>query len=109
MSNDKDSNADSGADYCRVSVGIWTMPASFARKLAHFIELSETEIDVLLSMPARFRDVRAKADIVSDGEWPTDLSLITEGFACRYKLLAGDHRQIMAFLIPGISAICEPC
>jgi len=42
---------------------------------------------------------------VADGEWPDELSLITEGFACRYKLLVGGGRQILAFLIPG--DICE--
>jgi CRP-like cAMP-binding protein len=81
------------------------MPASFARKLAHFIELSAREIDALRSMPARVRDVQARKDIVVDGLWPEELSLITEGFACRYKLLGEGRRQIMAFLIPG--DICD--
>jgi CRP-like cAMP-binding protein len=81
------------------------MPASFARKLAHFIELSALELDVLRSMPAQVRDVPARTDIVVDGRWPEELSLITEGFACRYKLLGKGQRQIMAFLIPG--DICD--
>jgi CRP-like cAMP-binding protein len=81
------------------------MPASFARKLAHFIQLSELELDVLQSMPAQVRDVRARTDIVADGSWPDELGLITEGFACRYKLLSDGRRQIMAFLIPG--DICD--
>src|SRR5262245_54483998 len=81
------------------------MPASFARKLAHLIELSERELDVLRAMPAQVRDVPARADIVVDSEWPAELSLITEGFACRYKQLGDGRRQIMAFLIPG--DICD--
>jgi CRP-like cAMP-binding protein len=81
------------------------MPASFARKLAHFVQLSELEIDVLQSMPARVRDVRARTDIVADSHWPAELSLIVDGFACRYKLLGNGRRQIMAFLIPG--DICD--
>jgi len=81
------------------------MPASFARKLTHFIQLSELEIDVLLSMPAHVRDVGARTDIVADGHWPAELSLILDGFACRYKLLSEGRRQIMAFLIPG--DICD--
>jgi CRP-like cAMP-binding protein len=56
-------------------------------------------------MPAEVRNVRARTDIVADGEWPVELSLITEGFVCRYKLLSGGQRQIMAFLIPG--DICD--
>ena len=81
------------------------MPASFARKLAHFIQLSERELHVLQSVPARLRDVKARTDIVADGQWPAELSLITEGFACRYKCLAHGGRQILAFLIPG--DICD--
>jgi CRP-like cAMP-binding protein len=81
------------------------MPASFARKLAHFIELSEIEQDVLRSMPASLRQVEAQHDIVADGDWPSEQSLLTEGFACRYKLVASGKRQIMALLIPG--DICD--
>ena len=51
------------------------------------------------------RDVQARTDIVADGHWPDELSLITEGFACRYKLVGEGQRQIMAFLIPG--DICD--
>ena len=39
------------------------MPASFARKLAHFIQLSELELAVLRSMPAQVHDVQR--DVVS--------------------------------------------
>jgi CRP-like cAMP-binding protein len=49
--------------------------------------------------------VGARQDIVSDGSQPTDISLISEGFACRYKLLWDGRRQITAFLIPG--DICD--
>jgi CRP-like cAMP-binding protein len=81
------------------------MPVSFTRKLAHFLELSDAELHVLQSMPADMRDVHGGADIVADGDWPSELSLIIEGFACRYKVLADGRRQIMAFLIPG--DICD--
>src|SRR5262245_22108099 len=83
----------------------FAMPISFARKLAHFIELSDAELNVLQSMPAHVRDVESGADIVAEGAWPSELSLITDGFACRYKLLPKGRRQILAFLIPG--DICD--
>jgi CRP-like cAMP-binding protein len=88
-----------------VSFGRGVMPESLARKLAHFIKLSEVEQQILQSMPARHRHVRARSDIVSEGDRLTELSLITEGFACRYKILANGRRQILAFLIPG--DICD--
>src|SRR5215831_8649522 len=81
------------------------MPESLARKLAHFITLSDVEWRVLQSMSARRRQVMARSDIVSEGDRRTELSVITEGFACRYKVLANGRRQILAFLIPG--DICD--
>jgi CRP-like cAMP-binding protein len=81
------------------------MPLSLARKLAHFIRLSDDEWRVLQSMSVRRRQVMARSDVVSEGDQPTELSLITEGFACRYKILVNGRRQILAFLIPG--DICD--
>ncbi|MBV8744828.1 MAG: Crp/Fnr family transcriptional regulator [Xanthobacteraceae bacterium] len=56
-------------------------------------------------MPVRLRQVEARRDIVADGDSPAELSLIAEGFACRYKMLKDGRRQIMAILIPG--DICD--
>jgi CRP-like cAMP-binding protein len=82
------------------------MPESLARKLAHFITLSDVEWRVLQSLPTRRRQVMARSDVVSEGgDRPSELSVITEGFACRYKGLSDGRRQILAFLIPG--DICD--
>jgi CRP-like cAMP-binding protein len=81
------------------------MPGSLVRKLEQFVSLSETEKQVLNAAPARVRQIGAHQDIVSDGDRPRDVSLITEGFACRYKLLGNGRRQILSFLIPG--DICD--
>src|SRR5262245_30459767 len=83
------------------------MPVSFANKLSHLIQLSAVERQVLRSLPSHHRQVRAHRDIVADGDWPAELSLITDGFACRYKLLADGARQIMSVLIPG--DVCDLC
>src|SRR5262245_23883100 len=81
------------------------MPVSLANKLSHLVQLSDAEREVLRSLPAHWHDVQARHDIVVDGDRPAELSLITEGFAFRYKLLADGRRQIMAVLIPG--DICD--
>ncbi len=47
------------------------------------------------------RRVGRRKDLILEGEAPTDVQLVLEGFACRYKVLASGRRQIMAFLIPG--------
>src|SRR5262245_3580610 len=78
-----------------------SMPASLVRKLDQFIPLSDAEKQILYNAPVRVRRVEARRDIVSDGDRPAELSLISQGFACRYKLLADGRRQIMSFLIPG--------
>ena len=81
------------------------MPGSLVRKLEHFTPLSEVEKQIAMRAPLRVRHVGARQDIVSDGSQPADISLICEGFACRYKLLGDGRRQITAFLIPG--DICD--
>ena len=43
----------------------------------------------------------AKRDIISEGERPEFLHLITEGWAARYKIVRSGARQITAILIPG--------
>lgn len=44
---------------------------------------------------------RRGADIISDGETPRYVHMVTSGLACRYKLLDDGRRQITAYLIPG--------
>ena len=40
-------------------------------------------------------------DIIDEGEPPSDVHLVLEGFACSYKVLPNGSRQIFAYLIPG--------
>jgi CRP-like cAMP-binding protein len=81
------------------------MPRSLVRKLEQVISLSDVEKQIAIRAPLRMRHVGARQDIVSDGSRPADISLISEGFACRYRLLGDGRRQITAFLIPG--DICD--
>jgi len=81
------------------------MPGSLVRKLEQITPLSDAEKQIVKDVPTRMRHVRAREDIVCDGSRPPDINLITEGFACRYKLLGDGRRQILSFLIPG--DICD--
>src|SRR5262245_59644940 len=81
------------------------MPGSLVRKLEQFTRLTEAEKQIIMAAPTRSRQVGAGQDIVADGSRPTDISLISDGFACRYKLLGDGRRQILAFVIPG--DICD--
>jgi CRP-like cAMP-binding protein len=81
------------------------MAISLVRKLEQLTSLSEPEKRALQTAPTRARDATCRSDIVAEGDCPSDVSLLSEGFACRYKLLGDGRRQIMAFLIPG--DICD--
>ena len=47
------------------------------------------------------RQIRARRDIVREGEQPGFVNLIVDGWAIRHKMLEDGRRQILAFLIPG--------
>jgi CRP/FNR family transcriptional regulator len=47
------------------------------------------------------RHFPAKRTIYREGELAPDMLIIFDGWAFRYKLLAGDRRQILSFLLPG--------
>jgi len=71
------------------------------RRLETIASLSEDEKKAILALPARVADLRADADIVREGDRPSQCCLLVEGFLCRYKSLADGKRQIMAFYVPG--------
>lgn len=71
------------------------------RKLELFGELPPADKQLLNNVMSRGRVVRGHTDIVAEGESPTDVHLITGGFACRYKTLKGGTRQIVSYLVPG--------
>jgi CRP-like cAMP-binding protein len=71
------------------------------RRLESITSLSEDEKKAILDLPARVADLRADADVVREGDRPSQCCLLVEGFLCRYKNLADGQRQIMAFYVPG--------
>ncbi len=81
------------------------MPNPLVRKLEQFGRFSEEEKRVLEDAASRIRQFSRHEDMAHEGDRPLDCTLILEGFACRYKVLANGRRQIMAFEIPG--DICD--
>src|SRR4051794_1741281 len=71
------------------------------RKLETITHLSDHEKQAILGLPMRVADLRADADIVREGDRPSECCLLVEGFVCRYKTLSDGNRQIMAFYVPG--------
>ncbi len=77
----------------------------FLRKLETFGPLPEPDRELIRSISTHSEHIKAAADIICEGEKPGEVNLVTEGFAYRYKLLAGGSRQIVAYLMPG--DICD--
>ena len=79
------------------------MPSSnlFIRKLESFHPLSSEDKEVLDRLSRPLREVPAKWEIIREGEKPKCVFVIISGFACRYKLINGGKRQIMAYMLPG--------
>lgn len=71
------------------------------RKLRVFAELPEDDCRLLNGLILNQRVVPAGTDLIHEGDKPSDVYLILEGFACRYKTLPTGQRHIMAYLIPG--------
>jgi len=71
------------------------------RKLENFAPLSGEDRRFLAELARPSRLVRARTDLIREGDRPNDVRLVSEGFACRYKILPAGKRHIMAYLVPG--------
>ncbi len=78
-----------------------SVPNPLVRKLEAYAPLSEADKALLADVVRDVREVGAHRDICREGDKPTDVCLILEGFACRYKILADGRRHIVAYLVPG--------
>ena len=70
-------------------------------KLERGADLTAEDRARLASIVRNPRQVSSRRDLIHEGDTPSDVHLVIEGFACRYKDLPSGRRQIMAFLIPG--------
>jgi CRP-like cAMP-binding protein len=71
------------------------------RKLEALAPLSDADKRLLDVVVREARKVGPHVDLIREGEAPSDVHLILEGFACRYKVDPTGGRQIMAYLVPG--------
>lgn len=70
-------------------------------KLDRFVPLTDEEREALRHLARNPQRHRRGADLIAEGDKPTSVFLLLEGWAFRYKQLADGSRQIMAYLIPG--------
>ena len=71
------------------------------RKLAEAEAFTYHDQTILAEMCSHPRYVGAGQDIIRAGDPPSDVHLVLDGFACRYKILPEGNRQIVAVLVPG--------
>jgi CRP-like cAMP-binding protein len=70
-------------------------------KLELFGRLSDSDRQLVQAVVRHPRRVPAKANIIQEGDTPSDVHLVYSGLACRSKLLPNGKRQIFAYLVPG--------
>lgn len=77
------------------------MTSLLTRKLELFGPLPDADMRLLEDSIRQPREVPAGVDLIQEGASPSDVFLILDGFACRYKILRDGTRQIVAYLVPG--------
>ena len=77
------------------------MSNPFLAKLEYGADLTAEDRTRLEAVVRYHHKVGPREDLIQEGEAPSNVHLVLDGFACRYKLLPNGRRQIMAFLIPG--------
>ena len=75
--------------------------ALLIRQLETVAELSTSDREALSSLPMRIKTIASGRDIVREGDRPTESCLMVSGLGCRYKVVSGGRRQIMAIHFPG--------
>lgn len=71
------------------------------RKLGGFSSPDDGDRARIDSILGPIQTAADHTDLIREGDRPSDVFLIVEGFACRCKMTKDGHRQIMAYLIPG--------
>lgn len=77
------------------------MTNAFIDKLSGYAALTADDRAALGKVCEGARPVAARYDLIREGDKPGTVFIVLEGWACRYKLLPGGGRQIMALLMPG--------
>ncbi|MGU3668432.1 Crp/Fnr family transcriptional regulator [Methylobacterium sp. A49B] len=71
------------------------------RKLRVAGSLTDEDRTVLEGLCVSPRHLEARQHIISQGDPPSDVHLVLDGLACRYKVTPDGSRQIVAVMVPG--------
>lgn len=82
------------------------MPHQLIRKLEHFVALSPSDKEALVTIVRRpLRNLCKGTDIISEGETAHFIRILLSGWAFRYKKLGDGRRQILSVVLP--ADICD--
>lgn len=77
-------------------------PSALERKLGHHVAFSRAEREAIDRLLARdVRNLRGRSVLIEEGAAPREISVVVEGWACRYATLEDGRRQVVAFYLPG--------
>ena len=78
------------------------MSNALTRRLEEYTTLTDADRDELTRLCTRAtHTIRAKQDLMREGDAPRSFYVILEGWACHYRALEDGRRQIVDFAIPG--------
>jgi CRP-like cAMP-binding protein len=78
------------------------MPAALIHKLQKFTRLADSDSRMLRQICSeQIRQIGPREDMIREGDKPTAIYVMLEGWACRYKYLDDGRRQIVGFFLPG--------
>ena len=77
------------------------MPNAFVEKLRGYGPLDSTDERLLEAACHGSHMYLPDHDLICEGDEPSTMIVMLEGWACNYKLLPDGSRQIIAFLMPG--------
>lgn len=87
---------------CSHASGVAFLPNALTRRLEEYTPLADADRAELARLCAQSsRTVKAKADLISEGDVPRSIFIILDGWACHYRSLQDGRRQIVDFAIPG--------
>ena len=81
---------------------VWSGAAApLTQKLSHLIPLAADEIRQLGELQSDGRFFRRGEEVIVAGKSDRTLFVILDGFACRYRLLSDERRQVLNVVLPG--------
>ena len=78
-----------------------TMQSPLTRKLSAYVALSDSDLIALSRLDRRRRSFQPGHELIHEGQAKASAFILSEGWACSYKLLSNGERQIVDFQIPG--------